>query len=89
VQIGMWLQLIVVPPPLYVSDCPSISEGKLEGSEVGQRWVRGSGVRKQVQRSQGSVSEMSVEGDFQIRERRLRYISFILQSKISMRVGSA
>jgi len=32
------LQLMVVPPRLYVSDCPSISEGKIRGSEVGQRF---------------------------------------------------
>jgi len=45
VQIGMWLQLIVVPPRLYSNDCPSISEGK----------VRGSVVWKRVQRSQRCV----------------------------------
>ena len=84
----MWLQLIVAPPRLYVGDCPSISEGKVEGSEVGQRWVRGSEVRKQVRRSQRSVSEMSVEGNFQIGERRLCYMSFILRSKILIRLGS-
>ena len=38
VQVGTWLQLIIVPPRLYVSDCPSISEGKVEGSEVGQKF---------------------------------------------------
>ena len=38
VWVGMWLQLIIVPPRLYVSDCPSILESKVEGSEVGQRF---------------------------------------------------
>ena len=33
VQVGTWLQLMVVPPRLYVGDCPSISEVKFEGSE--------------------------------------------------------
>jgi len=34
VQVETWLQLIVAPPGLYISDCPSISEGKVRGSEV-------------------------------------------------------
>ena len=42
VLVGTWLQLIVAHPQLYISDCPSISEGKIEGSEV----VRGSEVQK-------------------------------------------
>ena len=62
---------------LYVSVCPSILEGKVKGSEV---W-------KRVRRSQRSVSEMSVKDNFQVAERRLHYISFILWSKISIKVG--
>ena len=38
VQVGIWLQLIVVPPRFYVGYCPSISEGKVGGSEVGRRF---------------------------------------------------
>jgi len=34
VQVGTWLQLIVASPQLYISDCPSISEGKVGWSEV-------------------------------------------------------
>ena len=77
----MWLQLIVVPPQLYISECPSISEVGLEvRSEV-------QGVQIRAQRCQRSVSEMSVKDDFQIGVRRLCYMSFILQSKILIKVG--
>ena len=61
----MWLQLIIVPLQLYISNCPSISEGKIGGSEVGQRWVRGSEVqrfgskfREAREVSQGCLSEV-------------------------------
>jgi len=50
----MWLQLMVVPPPLYVGDGPSISDDKVKSLEVQRR----------VQRSQRSISEMPVKGDF-------------------------
>jgi len=40
----MWLQLIIVPPQLYVGDCPSISGAKVGGSEVGQRFGGSEGV---------------------------------------------
>jgi len=49
VWVGTWLQLIVAPPQLYISDCPSISEGKFRRLEVG--WVGGSEVQKKAQRS--------------------------------------
>jgi len=62
---------------LYISDCPSISEGKVRGSEV----------QKRVQRSQRSISEMFVKDDFQIKEGRLHYMSFIIQSEILIKVG--
>jgi len=39
-----------------------------------------------VWRSQRSILEMSVKDDFQIGEIRLHYMSFILQSKISIKV---
>jgi len=38
VWVRMWLQLIIAPPQLHVGDCPSISEGKVGGSEVDQRF---------------------------------------------------
>jgi len=55
--------------------------GSSEGSEV---WK----VRKfgRSERSQGSILEMSVQGDFQIGERRLHYMSFILCIRISIDV---
>jgi len=40
VWVGTWLQLMVVPPQLYVNNCPSISEGKVRGSEVQNRVQR-------------------------------------------------
>ena len=52
----MWLQLMVVPPRLYVGDCPSISEGKVGGSEVGQRFgSKFREVREAYQRCQSKV----------------------------------
>ena len=86
-QVGTWLQLIVVPPRLYVSDCPSILESKVKGSEVGWGWAEIERFGSKF-REVRNVSEMSVKADFQIRERRLCYISFILWSKISIRLGS-
>ena len=61
-------ELIVVPLRLYIGDCPSISEGKVRGSEV----------QKRVQGSQRSILEISLKDDFQIKEIRLHYMSFIL-----------
>ena len=46
VWVGMWLQLIIATPQLYISECPGISEGKVGGSEMGWRWVGGLEVWK-------------------------------------------
>ena len=43
-------------------------------------------VQKRSQRSQRSISEMSVKDNPQTKERKLHYMSFILQSEISIEV---
>ena len=89
VWVGTWLQLIIAPPRLYIGDCPSISEGKVGGSEVGRRFGGLEVSSEKSEEYQRSPLKMTVEGNFQIRERRLHYMSFILLSKISIRVVSA
>ena len=49
----MWLQLIVVPPQFYVSDCPSIWKVRLKG----QRWVRGGSEVRRFGSKFGEVRE--------------------------------
>jgi len=51
VWVGTWLQLVVVPPRMYVSDCPSISEGKVKGSGVGQRFGGSEASSEKLERS--------------------------------------
>jgi len=87
VQVGMWLQLIVAPLDCMSVIVPVFQNIRLEG----WRWIRGWSEVWRFGSKFGEVREAYQrylsKAIFRLEKRRLYYMSFILQSKISKGSG--
>jgi len=76
VWVGTWLQLIVAPPQLYVSDCPSISEVRSEG----WRWVRSPEVQSKFEEVRKEYQRCLSKVIFRLKKE--DYVSCLLYYKV-------